>query len=413
MTENGDSGNRVHYGWYIVGAGFLCIFACLGLGRFALGMLLPSMGSGLSLTPSQMGLISTVNFVGYLAAVLLCGPLAERFGARRVVTAALLLIAVSMVLVGRVSVLGLIILFYALTGFGSGAANVTMMALVSAWFSPEKRGRGTGFVVIGSGFAFLLCGWLIPFVNQVCGNEGWRTSWLLLGLVVLGAGIACYLVLRDSPAEIGLRPYGMSRERHEAEKRAPVRPLDKRRVAHMAALYFIFGLTYVIYVTFIVTSLIQDWGFSEAAAGRIWSVIGLLSILSGPLFGGLSDRIGRRAALVAVFAIQTFSYLLAALKLPTLFVYLSTAAFGVAAWSIPSIMAALVGDTVGPEKAARVFGLVTFALGIGQIVGPLVAGWLAELTGSFRGGFAFAATFTLVGVGLALLWRPPADMESR
>jgi MFS family permease len=99
--------------------------------------------------------------------------------------------------------------------------------------------------------------------------------------------------------------------------------------------------------------------------------------------------------------------------LPTLFVYLSTAAFGVAAWSIPSIMAALVGDTVGPEKAARVFGLVTFALGIGQIVGPLVAGWLAELTGSFRGGFAFAATFTLVGVGLALLWRPPADMESR
>ncbi len=397
---------RIHYGWYVVGAGFLCIFACLGLGRFALGMLLPSMGSSLDLGYSEMGLISTVNFVGYLAAVLACGPLAERFGPRRVVSAALLLIGFSMILVGRVSHLWLIIVLYGLTGLGSGAANVPMMALVSAWFTPERRGRGTGFVVIGSGFAFLLCGWLIPFVNAAAGAEGWRTNWLLLGIVVLGAALICYLVLRDSPAEMGLLPCGMSAERHRAERRLPPRPLDIGRVVHMAVLYFLFGLTYVIYVTFIVTSLIQDRGFSEAAAGRAWSWIGLLSILSGPVFGILSDRLGRRLALVLVFSTQAVSYLLCALDLPTAFIYLSIALFGVVAWSVPSIMAALVGDTVGPEKAARIFGIVTFALGIGQIAGPAAAGWLAEQSGSFRSSFAVAAAFALLAAVLSALFRP-------
>jgi fucose permease len=60
---------QVHYAWIITLAGILTSFSCLGLGRFALGMLLPSMGDALSLTYTQMGYISTSNFIGYLLAV--------------------------------------------------------------------------------------------------------------------------------------------------------------------------------------------------------------------------------------------------------------------------------------------------------------------------------------------------------
>jgi fucose permease len=70
------------YAWVIVGTGTLTIFACLGLGRFALGMLLPSMAAGLSLTYAQCGAIGTANFLGYLAAVVAAGSIAGRFGAR-------------------------------------------------------------------------------------------------------------------------------------------------------------------------------------------------------------------------------------------------------------------------------------------------------------------------------------------
>ena len=58
--------NKSHYGWIIVLTGMAVVFSCLGLGRFSLGMLLPSMGISLILNYSQMGLIGTGNFVGYM-----------------------------------------------------------------------------------------------------------------------------------------------------------------------------------------------------------------------------------------------------------------------------------------------------------------------------------------------------------
>src|SRR5512147_1235246 len=90
-----------HYAWVIVVTGMICIVACLGFGRFALGMLLPSMAATLKLTYSQIGFISTGNFIGYLIAVLFCGRIAGRIGSRRLIMAALVTIALSMALISR------------------------------------------------------------------------------------------------------------------------------------------------------------------------------------------------------------------------------------------------------------------------------------------------------------------------
>ena len=93
MSQNLFPAKSFHYGWYIVAAGTLCVFAGLGFGRFALGMLLPAMGEALQLTYSEMGLISTANFVGYLLAVLVCGYISSRTGSRLLIFLALLLVA--------------------------------------------------------------------------------------------------------------------------------------------------------------------------------------------------------------------------------------------------------------------------------------------------------------------------------
>lgn len=109
MNEQKRVARPIHYGWFVVAAGTLCIFAGLGFGRFALGMLLPSMGASLGLSFSQMGLISTSNFVGYLVAVLLCGKLSARFGARRLIGFALLLVGLSMLCISASAKLFVII----------------------------------------------------------------------------------------------------------------------------------------------------------------------------------------------------------------------------------------------------------------------------------------------------------------
>ncbi|MBU4118024.1 MAG: MFS transporter [Proteobacteria bacterium] len=400
--------NALHYGWHIVWTGTFCIFACLGLGRFALGMILPAMGQSLHLSYSQMGLIGTMNFAGYLVAVLFCGSLVDRLGYRRLIVIGLAAIGLTMILIGRSTSLAMILVCYTITGMGSGAANVPMMGLISQWFAKSHRGKATGFVVIGSGFAILLSGRLVPFLNNLGGAEGWRLSWQVLGVIILLVAGLCLIMLRNSPQEKKLRPLGETPNEAAVELAGTEPRISLRDIAHLGGLYFLFGYTYVIYATFIVTSLIQEHGFSEAQAGSFWSLVGGLSLLSGPIFGSLSDRIGRKYTLAIIFAIQTAAYLLVSRPLSAPFLYLSIGCFGVVAWSIPSIMAALAGDYGGPRKAARIFGLITFIFALGQIAGPAIAGLLAEKSLSFGSSFFMSACFTATGVVLSLSLRAPA-----
>jgi MFS family permease len=412
--HNADTRLPFHYGWVIVFTGTLCIFACLGFGRFALGMLLPSMASTLNLTYSQMGFISTANFVGYLISVLISGFLAVRVGARRLIFLALVLVGISMILVSRARSFEHVLTLYFLTGVGSGASNVPVMGLVSHWFSSTIRGRAAGFIVIGSGFAIIISGKLIPFINRLVGPEGWRMSWLVLGCTVLVIAFIGLLLLRDNPVEKGLRPIG-------SDNTAPFysRIIDKMTtniykkgvMYHLGAIYFLFGYTYVIYATFLVTTLVKERGFPETVAGSFWSWVGILSLVSGPVFGTLSDKLGRKAGLIIVFSLQMIAYILVATKLPGAFLYLSIGFYGIVAWSIPSIMAAAVGDFVGAQKAGQAFGLVTFIFGFGQIIGPAVAGILAEKTGSFSGSFTMAAAFAGMAIVLTAFLKRPGSIQ--
>jgi predicted MFS family arabinose efflux permease len=240
-----------------------------------------------------------------------------------------------------------------------------------------RRGKAAGFIVIGSGFAIILSGKLIPFLNQVSAN-GWRIGWILLGLIVIAVAAVCYTVLRDRPQDLGLAPVG--EDAPVPGKTAPKAfDLPKIRPSvlyHCAAIYFLFGFTYVIYATFVVTTMVQERGFSEAAAGNFWSWVGFLSLFSGPVFGTLSDKYGRKAALGLVFTIQTIAYLLIAINLPGLSLYLSIFCYGIVAWAIPSIMAALIGD--------------------------YLAGVLAEATGSFSSSFYLASAMTGVAIILSM-----------
>ncbi len=399
-----------HYGWAIVFAGMLCIFACLGFGRFALGMLLPSMAGSLRLSYSQMGFISTANFLGYLASVLVSAHWAGRIGSRRLVFLALLTVAISMSLVSRATGFLSVLLLYMITGIGSGATNVPVMGLVAAWFSSRRRGRAAGFIVIGSGFAIMISGRLIPYLNRRIGPEGWRTSWLILSGIVLLIAFVSYALLRDGPEEKGLTPVGGGDDAAPAidgDQGKAVNIYRKGIIYYLGAIYFLFGYTYVIYATFIVTALVRERGFSESVAGDFWMWVGFLSLFSGPVFGTLSDRIGRNAGLMIVFTLQALSYLLIATKLPGLFLYLSIGFYGLVAWSIPSIMAAAIGDYMGPKKAAAAIGFVTFIFGLGQISGPAVAGVLAERTGSFSGSFYMAAALAGVAIALSGFLRKP------
>jgi MFS family permease len=415
MTFSDRQERRFHYAWIIALTGTVVIMACLGFGRFALGMLLPSMATSLRLSYAQIGYISTGNFIGYLAAVLLCAPIARRIGSRALIVIALVVIAASMALISIAQTFAGVLVLYFVTGIGSGAANVPTMGLITAWFDRSIRGKAAGFVVIGSGFAIILSGKLIPYVNRLKGGEGWRDNWLILSLLVGAIALLALFALRNRPEDVGRRPFG----RDETALAPAAGALSassgsvyrNKTLYLLGSVYFLFGYTYVIYATFIVTAMVKERGFPEAVAGNFWSWVGFLSLFSGPVFGTLSDRIGRKAGLMIVFGFQMLAYLLVAADLPPLFLYLSIGFFGVCAWSIPSIMIAAVGEYVGAEKALAAFGFITFIFGLGQITGPSIAGILAEKTGTFSSSFFMAAAFAALAILLTSFLRKPHQGE--
>ncbi len=133
-------------------------------------------------------------------------------------------------------------------------------------------------------------------------------------------------------------------------------------------------------------------------------VMGWFSLVCGLLWGGISDLIGRKWALVIVYLIQVAAYSLFALwRVPFGFT-LSAILFGLTAWSIPAIMAATCGDMLGPRLAPAALGFITLFFGIGQALGPSIAGALADVSGSFFSAFLLAAGIALLGaVGSSFL----------
>jgi MFS family permease len=420
MTELGKGsrwllrGFPVHYGWLIVAAGGLGIFACIGLARFALGMLLPAMGADLHLSYGQMGTISTANFLGYLAGIVVAAPLVRRVGARLLTTLALLLAGLSMVGIACTTTLWGIIVLYTFTGIGSALANIPIMGLLSAWFASRLRGKAAGWVVSGNGAAIVFAGLSVPWMNTLS-PWSWRLSWLVLGLLVCLIALLCLLVLRNRPQELGLAPAGavVQAKVSQPHQLGSVRSVPLQLILHCGAIYAIFGFTFVSYATFIVTTMVRQYGFSQQTAGSFWCWVGVLSLFSGPLFGMLADRYSRRVALMAAFSLQTLAYLLVGLNLGELALYCSIGCFGIVAWAIPSIMAALSGDYAGADKAVSLFSAITLLFAGGQVAGPTLAGWIAEQTGTFCGSFLLAAALTTTAVLLALVLPRPGTREAR
>ena len=109
-----------------------------------------------------------------------------------------------------------------------------------------------------------------------------------------------------------------------------------------------------------------------------------------------------------VYGLFTIAYALVAAALPDSFLYASICIFGLSVWSIPTIMSAAVGDYVGPENAVKALGFITLFFGAGQIIGPVVAGYIADSTGTFRMAFGLCAVLTVIAVGTTSLLRPPS-----
>jgi sugar phosphate permease len=400
---------RLHYGWIVIIMGLLVLVGAHGFGRMSYTLILPAMKDGLHLNYTQLGLIGTGNFIGYLIMALIGGALATRFGSRLTISLGLTFMGVTIFLTGLAQNFEMAFAMRLMTGLGHGAAYIPAMALGSAWFASRRRGLATGIVTAGTGIGIVITSLAIPFILKSQGVEGWRYTWYLLGGAMLFIAVVVYLFIRSRPEDMGLGQVGAGADTPKIQQASPPSKIMNwgevykvKAVWYLGLVYFMFGFSYIIYMTFFSAYLNKELGMTLAEAGGLFAMVGGLSILCGIIWGGISDYLGRARGAALAFLALAISYLLFALvKVPSGY-YLSVVFFGLSAWSLPTIMAATAGDIVGPRLAPAGLGFITLFFGIGQALGPWIGGYLSDFTHSFSMSFLLAGGVSILGSLMAM-----------
>jgi len=369
---------------FAIVAGTLVLFACLGLGRFAFGMILPNMKIDLDMSITQSGFVGTSNFIGYLSGLLFAGTFYAKFGAAKLITRSLLTQGIFMIAMAFSSNYLLASFFYFFSGFFGALANMSAMAYITQIVPKEIRGKAVGFLAMGNGFAIVLSGYIVPFMDNFHIIESWRATWIIFAILTM------FIALFISPA---LKHENPHINKIQSRKESYFAILKDKRFIQIGGLYFCFGITYVVYVTFFVLASMDKWSLSSNLSATFWILLGFLSMFSGIIFGVLADKIGRIKTLSLIFLIQSISNIIIALPLPQTYLWISASLFGLSVWAIPLLMAVLTAETFGIEKTASVFSKMTIVFAIGQIIGPIGAGYLTDLTHDFS--YAFGLSFIM------------------
>ncbi len=360
-------------------------------GRFTYGVLLPAVRDDLGLSNTVAGSLATVNMAAYLVGSLIVATASSRFRLLSVMRVGMVVAVLGQAL-ATISP-GPVVLGIGLFTQGLGGALTWIPAPVvtADAIAPERRGLAVGFLGAGMGFGVVFAGQLSGFVRSTMGDASWRTVYFVQ--LIIGAAVVAAVLLA-----IG----------HRQERLASRTGLGGfsalRRVpgwAPLVSAFFVFGLLYLLVISFLTTRLEDDSGWTSTQASLAFTLVGVAMIFGGPLFIALSERIGARSTLAISFggwAVVT-TLLLPGWLVPTMAL---SVAVGLLFASMPSVLTVYVVNNTATDDYGPAFSAVTFSFGIAQMISPQLGGFIADTAGTFAPVFLLSAALAVVGMFASL-----------
>lgn len=405
--------NKLYYGYIIASSAFF--IQMLGLGSYiTYGVFFNSFLTEFAWSRAMISGASSLFFFMCGLLGILAGRLVDKIGPRIVMTGCGIFLGSGYMLMSQIQSVWQLYLFYGLiVAIGNSAIDVGTLSTIARWFT-RIRGTMTGTIKVGAGVGMLL----MPLVtNWLISSYGWRTSYIIIGGVLLVFLVVASQFLRRDPSKIGLLPDGDKRT--NISKFSPEEGGVSLQKAVQTRQFWMLCVMWLSFGFCLQTVMIHsapyavDIGASPSTAASILSIIGGVSIAGRFIMGGASDKIGNKRAYIICFSCLTIAFISILIIHESWVLYLFAVAYAFGHGGLWSLLSPIIAELFGIASHGAIFGLVYFVSTIGGTIGPILAGYIFDITGGYQIVFSTCLIFSIIAVILSACLTPTTYTKAK
>jgi MFS family permease len=405
--------SKYFYGYHIVAASFVIQAVCIGP-LFTYGVFFKQFQAELGWSRAVISGASSLAFFIMGAGGILAGRLNDRIGPRIIMVVSGTSLGLGYLLMAHMQAAWQLYFLYGImVGIGFSTHDVITLSTVARWFI-KRRGMMSGIVKVGTGAGQML----VPLIAAaLIAAYGWRHAYTIIGAIALVILVAAALVLLRDPRAKGQLPDGNSAAAGESMVETAEHNLSLKKAVRTEPFWILCVAEFTIFFC-LLTMIVHivphatDLGLSPGVAAGVLATIGGVSMVGRISMGTANDKIGGRRSLTICFIILICGLLWLQIAGQVWMLFLFAAVYGFSHGGFFTVMSPLVAELFGTGSHGLLFGLILFSGTIGGTVGPVLAGRIFDVFGSYQGVFWVLIGLALIGLILITLLKPPQPVDS-
>lgn len=378
--------NSLRYRWVILFVTLLA-FVAFAFSFQILPPLIPSILGEFNVTNSEAGwLMSAVLIPGLLLGVFVSN-LIRRLGTKKTILLSLALVILGTLTSSAANTYAIMLLGRLILGLGGAIILPAAPSIIPQWFEKEELGKAMGIFAVNMPLATIFA---LPLAGTLSLGAGWRYAFYLSSIIALAVTLVFAALFKEKPIT-----YNEDNNIRKA--------LGNVEIWKVALIWLLFQASMLSFVTWAPALLERFHGMQKVEASFTTSILSWVSLIVVPIYGALSDRLGKRRLFFTVgFILMTIMLIIISLNSgPTIILTFLT--LGAVSSMIPPIIQTMPSEVLGPDMASVGFGVLTILGNIGPILAPPLIGYLLDSTNSYFYSVAILAVLTLLGAVLSLL----------